>query len=310
MTHPFEFTLQCHVPADRQALVVLARRAEDLGYSMLTVPDHVDDDLGPIAALTAAADATETIGLGALVLCNDFRHPVVLAKEVATLDLLSSGRLTLGLGAGWKTTDYEGLGLPLDPPRVRIDRLAESVAVLKGLFADEPCTFVGEHYEVTALDGRPKPHQRPHPPFLIGGGGRRILELAAREADIVGLNIALPTGVIDASAGPSASARATDEKLAWIRAAAGDRFDELRFHARVHLAVVTDDRDGLAEAVAPGLGLTSDEAKESPHALAGTVDEMADQLESRRERWGISMIGVGSEVMDDLAPLVALLAAP
>ncbi len=303
-THPFRFTVQCHGPADRDGWRAQARRAEELGYSELTVPDHLDAGLGPVAALMAAADATTTIGLTALVFCNDHHHPAVLAKEAATLDVLTGGRLTLGLGAGWQATDYARSGIALDPPGVRVDRLTEAVAVMKGLFADEPCTFHGTHYRITDLDGHPKPLQRPHPRLLIGGGGRRVLSLAAREADVVGLNIDLRSGRIDESAGPTATAEATDTKVAWIREAAGDRFARLELQVRIHLAMVTDDRDGVAEAVGPAFGLTPDEAKVSPHALVGTVEELADQCEQRRARWGISVIGVADDAMEAMAPLV------
>jgi len=286
----------------------LARRCEDLGYSTLTIADHLDHQLAPVPALVAAADATTALRVGALVFCNDYRHPVVLAKDAATIDVLSGGRLELGVGAGWMTTDYEQAGIPLDRAGIRIERLAEAIIVLKGLFAAGPMTFAGEHYRISGLDGLPKPVQRPHPPILIGGGGRRILELAAREADIIGLNIDLRSGRIDASAGPNATGEATDEKLAWIRAAAGDRIDAIELQVRIHIAAVTDDRAALAELLAPGLGLTPEQSLQSPHALAGTVEQIADDLVARRERWGISAIGISIDAMDAFAPVVARLA--
>lgn len=305
---PFRFTVQCHGPADADGWRRQARKAEDLGYSELTVPDHLDDALGPVAALMAAADATSTIRLGALVFCNDYHHPAVLAKEAATLDVLSGGRLTLGLGVGWKTTDYAQSGIPLDPPGRRIDRLAEAITVMKGLFADEPCTFAGDHYRIDGLDGQPKPLQRPHPPLLLGGGGRRMLTLAGREADVVGLNIDLRSGRIDETAGPTATADATDEKIAWIRDAAGDRFDRIELQVRIHLAMVTDDREAVAQAVAPAFGMTPEESEVSPHALVGSIDELVDQCEERRDRWGISVIGISADALSTMAPLVERLA--
>jgi len=151
-----------------------ARQWEDLGYSTLFVPDHfVDHPLAPIPAMAMVAEATERLRIGSLVLGNDYKHPVVLAREAATLDLLSDGRLELGVGAGWMTADYEKAGMPLDPPGVRVDRLAESLTVLKGLFADQPFSFDGKHYQITDLDGSPKPVQRPGPPIIVGGGGER-----------------------------------------------------------------------------------------------------------------------------------------
>jgi probable F420-dependent oxidoreductase len=305
--HPFRFTVQCHGPADASGWVELARKAEDLGYSALTVPDHLDDALGPVASLVAAATATTTIRVGVLVFSNDYRHPVVLAKEAATLDLLTDGRLDLGLGAGWKTTDYAASGIALEPPAARIDRLVEAIPIIKGLLAGETVHHEGEHYQVRGLAGTPRAVQRPHPPILIGGGGRRVLTLAARHADMVGLNIALPGGRIDESAGPTATAASTDQKLAWIREAAGDRFADLELHTRIHLAMVHDDRNAIADAFGPAFGMTPDESKDSPHALVGTLDELVQQCHERRDRWGISAIGISDDAMDAFAPLVARL---
>ncbi|MEY2456691.1 MAG: hypothetical protein QOK06_1785, partial [Acidimicrobiaceae bacterium] len=201
----FRFGVQCSSPPAVSAgsWAALARRCEELGYATLTVADHFDDQLAPVPAIMAAADATTTLRVGALVFGNDYRHPVVLAKEAATLDVLSGGRFELGLGAGWMSSDYERAGMTLDRPGVRIDRMVEALEVITRLWADEPCSFRGEHYAVEGLDGLPKPVQRPRPPILIGGGGRRVLTVAAEWADIIGINFALAKGVIDASAGPN-----------------------------------------------------------------------------------------------------------
>ncbi|MFN8018632.1 MAG: TIGR03621 family F420-dependent LLM class oxidoreductase [Acidimicrobiales bacterium] len=284
----------------------LARKVEDLGFYRLTVSDHLDDQLSPVAALMAAADATSTMRVGALVFCNDYRHPAVLAKEAATLDILSEGRFELGMGAGWMTSDYHAAGIPMDPPSVRIARLEEAIVVVRSLLSEGPCTFEGEHYRIDGLSGSPKPVQQPLP-LLVGGGGRKVLELAARHADIIGLNPKLPNGVIDASAGPDATAAATERKLGWIRAVAGDRFDQIELHTRLHLVIATDDRDGVAEALAPALGLSPQEALESPHALAGTEDQMVETLLGWRDRVGIASIGVSLDAMDAIAPVVARL---
>ena len=254
----------------------------------------------------SAADATTTLRIGALVLCNDYRHPAVLAKEAATLDILSEGRFELGLGAGWMTSDYEAAGIAMDAPGVRIARLEEAVTVVRGLLSEGPCSFEGEHYRIRDLSGSPKPIQQPLP-LLIGGGGRKVLELAGRHAEIVGLNPKLPNGVIDASAGPDATALATDRKIGWIRAAAGSRFDQIELHTRIHLAIVTDDRTGMAEALAPALGISPADALESPHALCGSVDQIADDLLARRERFGIASIGLSLDALDAMAPVVAKL---
>jgi probable F420-dependent oxidoreductase len=256
----------------------------------------------------AAADATTTLRLGSLVLCTDFTHPVVIAKEAATLDLLSDGRFELGLGAGWMTSDYAQTGIAFDPPATRIGRMSEALTVIDQLWSDTPCTFAGRHFEITQLDGRPKPMQHPRPPVMIGGGGRRVLSFAARCADIIGLNIDLRRGVIDERSGPNATDEATAQKMAWIRDAAGARFDQLELHVRVHLVVVSNDRWGTATALAPAFGMSPDEALRSPHALAGSVDQIVDDLIERRTRWGISYIGVGIDALHSLAPVVAKLA--
>jgi probable F420-dependent oxidoreductase len=286
----------------------LARKAEDLGYSTLTCADHLDDQFAPVPALAAAAMATSTIRLGTLVLANDYRHPVVAAKEAATLDVLSDGRLELGVGAGWMTTDYETSGIPLDPPGTRLERLAEGLAVMRGLFADGPFSFEGEHYRIDGLEGFPTPVQRPGPPIVLGGGGPRMLRLAAREADIVGINVNLAVGVIDERAGADATEEATQAKIDLVRDAAGDRFDEIELQVRVHIVAVTDDRDTMAELLAPALGISPAAALASPHAVAGTPEQIVDDLQARRERWGISYLGVSVDALDALAPVVARLA--
>lgn len=305
---PFRFGVQAAGPADPGGWADLARRLEDLGYATLTMADHLDDQLAPVPALMAAADSTTTLCIGTMVLANDYRHPVVLAKEAATLDQLSDGRLELGLGAGWMRRDYEAAGIRLDRPGVRIERLAEALAVVKGLFAEGPLRYEGDHYRIDGLDGRPLPRQRPHPPIVVGGGGRRVLGLAAGEADIVGINMDLRAGVIDASAGPSGTAEVTAEKIDWIRSAAGDRFDDLELQVRVHVAAVTDDVGPMAEAMGPALGISPEEALASPHAVVGSEAQIVDTLVERRERWGISYIGLSADAADAFAPIVARLA--
>jgi probable F420-dependent oxidoreductase len=306
--HPFRFGIQCRGPADGTGWREMARKVEDQGWATLTVADHLDDGLAPIPALMAAADATTTLTVGSMVLANDYRHPVVLAKEAATIDLLSGGRFELGLGAGWTTADYETAGFPLDRPGVRIERLAEAIEVLRGLWGDEACSFDGAHYQVSGIPGTPRPARPGGPPLVVGGGGERILRLAARTADVVAINVNLKAGVIDERAFPDGVPAATDRKLAWIREAAGPRYDDLELQVRVHLAMVTDDRDDLIEELAPAFGLTPDEARATPHALIGSVDEICDQLVERRERWGITRIGLSQDHLDAFAPIVSRLA--
>jgi probable F420-dependent oxidoreductase len=307
MVRPFRFSVTSKT-AEPGAFVEEARRAEDLGYSTLAIADHLGSQFAPMVGLMAAADATTSLRLMTLVLSNDYRHPVLVAKEAATLDQLSGGRLELGIGAGWMRSDYDAAGLRLDGAGTRIERLAEAVAVLKGLFANETFSFAGNHYNISEMTGTPSPHQHPHPPLLLAGGGRKVLGLAGREADIVGVNPGLGAGVIDNRVGVSATPSATDEKVAWLRESAGDRFDSIELHTRVHLAAISHDRDGLAEALAPGLGLTPEEALDTPHALFGSVAECIESVTKWRERWGISYIGLSIDAMDAMAPVVAALA--
>jgi probable F420-dependent oxidoreductase len=307
-THPFRFGVQVSNAPDAADWVDTAKRVEDLGFSTLFMPDHFGDQFAPIPALMAAANATTTLRIGGLVLDNDYKHPVVLAKELATLDVLSGGRTEIGLGAGWMIDDYEQSGIALDPPGVRIDRMVEGLAVIKGLMADGALDFAGDHYTIAGLDGRPKPLQRPHPPILIGAGGKRMLSLAAREADIVGINPNLRSGRIDAETAGDAVAAAYDQKVQWVRDAAGDRFDSLELNCLMFFVNLTDDSKGFAESVAPAFGLPPEEVLDVPAALFGTVDEMCERLQARRERWGLSYFVCQKDAMSTLAPVVAKLA--
>jgi len=286
-----------------------ARRAEALGYSTLYVPDHfVDHPFGPFPAMAMAAEATSTLRVGSLVLGNDYRHPVVLARDAATLDLLSDGRLELGLGAGWMTADYEKAGIPLDPAGVRVARLAEAITIVKGLTGDGPFSFSGEHYTITELDGMPKPVQQPLP-LVIGGGGKKVLTLAGREADIIGINGNLKSGKAgDPDQAPNMNPTSTDEKLVWVRDAAGERYDDVEIQAFAGFVHFTDDPLGMATAMAPAFDTTPDDVLDSPVGLVGTVDSMVETLERRRERWDMTYHVVGAEHLDQFEPVVARLA--
>lgn len=309
MTKPFRFGVQVSEATSGEDWRTKARRMEELGFSTLFMPDHfVDTKLAPVPAIAAAAEATTTLRIGTLVLDNDYVHPAIVAKEAATIDLLSDGRLELGLGAGWMRADYEALGLRYDRPGVRVDRFVEGVKILKGAWGDGPFSFEGEHYRIADYDGTPKPVQQPHPPLLIGGGAKRVLSIAAREADIVGVNPNLASGEIDPTVAKTAVAAATREKVGWIKEAAGARFDELELQVRYFLAQVTDDRQGLAEAMAPMFGLSPEEALESGVALVGTVEEIVDLCRQRREEYGFSYLVVGETEIESFAPVVAELA--
>ncbi len=305
---PFRFTLQASKCRTVAEVVDMAKRAEDLGYHALTIADHLDTQVGPLTTLAAAAQATTTLRVGTLVLANDYRHPVVLAKEIASLDQLSNGRVIFGLGAGWAVDDYHQAGIAMDRPGVRIERLAEALDVFEGLFSGEPVVHDGPHYQVHGIVGAPEPVQKPRPTLLLGGGGQRMLTLAAQRADIVAVNVNLAGGHVDASVGPDATAERADEKVAWIRAAAADRATPPVLQVRQHLAMVTDDVAPVAELFGDAFGITPEQAVASPFQLVGTVDQIVDMLEERRERWGFSDIGLSAEAIDDLAPVVARLA--
>ena len=286
----------------------LARKVEELGFSTLFVPDHFDDQLAPVPALMAAADATTALRVGTMVLDNDFRHPVALAKEAATLDVLSDGRLELGLGAGWLRSDYDSSGIPYNSHGTRIDRFEESLAIVKGLFSGEPFSFTGKHYTVSNLVGTPAPVQRPHPPIVIGAGARRMLGVAAREADIVNVNFDLSPGAVTPEVGASGTGEATAGKIDVLRQEAGDRFDALELSTTVFFAAVTDDRRKMAEGVGGAFGVPADVVLEVPHVVFGTVEQIVEDLQRRRQQFGFSYVVFGGGSHEAMAPVVERLA--
>ena len=307
MPKPFRFGVQIADAPDAASWRDKARKLEDLGYSTLFMPDHFGTELAPMPAIAMAAAHTTTLRVGALVFDNDYKHPAILAKEAATIDLLSGGRVELGIGAGWMKTDYDALGLPYDPPAVRVDRFEEGLHVIKQCLGGERFTYHGEHYRVTDYASFPKPVQRPLP-ILIGGGGKRVLSIAAREANIVGVNPNLRAGEVGLDATKDSLREQTDRKIQWIRDAAGARIDDIEIQMRFFITKVTDDRMALARAIAPGFGVDPEEALESSAALVGTEAEIIEQLHRRRESWGMSYVVVGDENIDEFAPIVAKLA--
>jgi probable F420-dependent oxidoreductase len=311
---PFRFGAAADGAPTRAEWVALARRAEALGYAVFVAPDHfIDGMLPPIAAMMAAADATTTLRIASYVFDNDFRHPTVLAREAAALDLLSDGRLELGIGAGWDPRDYQQTGLPMASAGQRIERLAESITILKRFFTEESVTFEGAHYQVRGLTAYPKPVQRPHPPIFIGGGGQRVLSLAAREADIVGLHFKVNAdGTLDPSERTEA---ALARKIAWVRAAAGERFDAIELNLLPNAVIITPEREQVAGTIAetinarrgPG-SLTPADVLASPYWLIGSVQQIADQLVRLREAHGVSYFTMRTPDVEPMAPVVALLA--
>jgi probable F420-dependent oxidoreductase len=303
----FRFATQLNSPFPGQSWMESAKEVEGLGYATIFVPDHFDEGHGPLAAMTAMAAATTTLKVGALVFDCDFRHPAVLARELATIDQVAEGRLEVGLGAGWKNTDYEQSGIPMDRPGVRVSRLIEHCAVLKGLWGDGPFEFEGEHYRITGLDGSPAPYTAGGPPILIGGGAPRLLRWAGATADIVGVNASIHSGEIDQAAALDAMADRIDEKVDWVREGAGARFDDLELNAWLAAAEITED-PSVAEAIAALFGADVHALRDSPLALVGSRAEVVEMLQHRRDRWGYSYHVVPGDRAHDFAPVVAELA--
>jgi probable F420-dependent oxidoreductase len=305
--HPFRFAAQLSRAADgtAQAWADQARRVEELGYSALLMPDHFGDQLAPVPALAAVAAATTSLRLGSLMFGNDYRHPFVLAKEAATLDVLSEGRFEFSLGAGWMKTDYEEAGITYDTPKVRVARFEEAVQVVQGLLrTDGPFSFAGTHYEVHEHALLPRPVQQPGPPLILGGGGRRVLSFAARHADIVSINANLRDGTGGAETAPNMSPERTREKVAWVKEAAGDRFEALELNALIGFVMITDDASAIADAMAPAFGIDAADALHVPGVLLGTLDEMTEELRWRRREYGISYWSIESDAWEELAPMV------
>ena len=302
---PFRFGVQSALAPTMSAWRDQARMAEDLGYSTLYVPDHLDAQFEPLVALTVAAEATSTLHVGSGVLNNDLRNPVVLAKEIATLGLAAEGRVEVGVGAGWLRSDYEQAGIDYDEPAVRVDRLAESLAVMKTLWSEGEATFEGRHYTVTGARCEPRPASPPR--VLVGGGSRRILTVAAEHADTVGVNTSLASGQKGGDLASQATFDHFDRCLAWVREGAGDRFSSIELQIMAFATKVVASRRAAVR-TATMLGFPGEDALELPIVLLGTPDELCDQLLKRRERWGFTNIVVPGEAMESFAPVVAQLA--
>ena len=312
---PFHFGVQSYAPESGEQWRAQARRAEELGFSTLSLADHV---IGPgpalaatghpvqtvaaIPAMAVAAEATERIIIGSRVLCCDYRNPVMLAKELATLDFFSGGRLEIGLGAGWLENEYRAMGVPFEPAGVRLDRLEETIALLRASFADGELDQVGTHVHAVGFEAVPKP-VRPWPPLMIGGGSKRVLGIAGREADIVSLNFDNSSGRLGAEGVGSSTAELTDQKIEWIRAGAGERFDAVELEIGAYFTVVTDE-SATIDKMAARFGLDPATFAEHPHALIGSVESICDQLVARRERYGISYVTFGASAMTAVAPIV------
>jgi len=312
---PFRFGVFGEDARSPETLLDTARRAEGAGYSTFLIRDHFIDEpfghqLAPLTALATVAAATTRLRVGSLVFSNDYRHPAMLAKEIATLDAVSNGRVELGLGAGFSKAEYDSAGMPFDPPGVRVDRLEEAIHVLKGFFGERPFTFAGKHYAVTALDGYPKPVQRPHPPLLIGAAGKRMLSIAAREADIIGFQTTSTSHgvIIDDPSGRLA--QAVSQRVEHVRHVAGERFSRIEL-SMVATVVFAEQRRQAAERLVRERGwsgVSAEQVLEMPSVFIGSLEHVADEMRARRERYGFSYYVILDRAVHAVAPLVARLA--
>ena len=308
MVQPFRFGLDIRTPLEGLSWADTAREVEQRGYSSLLMPDHFHGQWGPLVSLSSAATATTELTVGSLVFGNDYRYPVILAKEIASLDHIAEGRVEFGIGAGWMRTDYDEAGLDYDRPGVRIDRLVESVQIIRRCWQEGSFDFDGEHYTISDYDGLPMPYTPGGPPIIIGGGGPRMLGIAAEEGDIVGITANLRAGEVGADAIADSMPAAYDAKVARVHEIAAGRPRELS--SLTMNATVTDDRAGALEFFAGVFGAPPEVVAESPALLAGTVGEIIETLQARRERWGFSYVvvqGHGVQGLDEFTEVVTAL---
>jgi probable F420-dependent oxidoreductase len=317
---PFRFGLQAFEAASAASWVDTARRTEALGYSSLFTTDHYFGpgtisqssghrpvDVAPIAAMMMAAAVTSTLRVGCRVFGVDYHHPVVLAKELATVDFLSGGRLEAAIGAGWVQAEYDGMGIDMDRPGVRIARLAEVVTLLRAHWSGEQIDQHGTYVNVSGFAGAPLPVQQPAPPIMIGGGAQRVLTLAGQIADIVSFNFNNAAGKLGPNSVASGTVAQTAEKVQWVRDGAGPRFDQIELEIGAYFIAVTDDATASAAAIGSRFGVSGDEILTHPHALIGTVDAICETLIARREQFGISYVTVAQRHLEEFAPIVAKL---
>jgi probable F420-dependent oxidoreductase len=280
------------------------RRVEDLGFSTVSISDHFTQGwvIEPTIAMTVAAEVTERLRVLSLVLGNDYRHPVLVHKAMATLDVLSEGRVEIGLGAGWLLSDYQAAHIPYASPGVRVERLGESIQILKGLFAPSAFSFTGRHYGITMLDGLPKPVQRPHPLLLVGGGRRRVLSIAGRHADIAGINPSLEMGIVTPAAVQDMTAERVAQKLAWVREAAvgcGRSVDDLEIQMSLLVCRISTSAGQAEEAVsslASQANVDPAALQQSPAVLSGSLEQCVEKLQEVRERFGVSYLNLGGNI--------------
>lgn len=302
---PFRFGVHASVAPTMPAWRQQAQLAEELGYSALYLTDHLDNQFGPLVAATIAAEATTTLTVGTLVLNNDLRNPVILAKEIATLALAAEGRVEIGLGAGWLRAEYDEVGIPYDEPSRRVGRLSESLAIMAALWSEGEVNFDGEYYSVHGA--RCEPRSVTPPKVIVGGGSKGILTLAAKRADVIGINASLSSGEKTLRPRSDATSEHFDRCVTWVRDAAGDRFGSLEFQLTAFSAMVVASRRAAVRS-ATMLGYEGEDALSLPSVLIGTEDELCERLVSYRERWGVSNVVVPEASLEAFAPIVDRLA--
>ncbi len=302
---PFRFAVQASNTLSAKEWKELAKKVEGLGYSTLFVPDHFGDQLSPLVALTVAAEATQTLNVGSLVFDNDYRHPIVLAREIATLDNLTGGRVEFGIGAGWMTTDYLESGIQLDEPKIRVERLEEATDIFLELFEKGTSSFQGNHYKLTDAKCHPKPASQPHPKLLIGGGSKRVLKLASTKADIVGINASLKSGEIGGEMIKEISADKFDQRYNFVKEFAKDRINEIEIQCLTFFVQIVENGREARENLAKMFSIDYDIAKDVPLALVGSKNEIVEMLFERRNRWGFSYIVIHEPEMEAFAQIVA-----
>ncbi|HYB12855.1 MAG TPA: TIGR03621 family F420-dependent LLM class oxidoreductase [Myxococcota bacterium] len=300
MARPFRFGVQIHdLPRDGWSERV--QRIEALGYSSVFCPDHFGVQWDPTVLITAAAAVTRQLKVGSLVYDVDYRHPVILAKAAAAVHLVSGGRHEFGIGAGWMQTDYEQAGMTYDRPGVRIERLAEALEIIRSMWTQERTSFTGKHYQIKEVAQAAKLPKGERPKILIGGGGPRVLRLAGRHADIVGINPSMHEGKITPQTAVDLVPERVQEKIEWVREGAqraGRSFAEIELNSLVFVVAIADDVRGLRSALAKNTGMSESQVAACPIFLTGSPAEIREKLEKQREQSGISYIVIQGDDVD------------
>lgn len=305
--HPFRFGISFGGTPNRAELSTAIRRAEAAGFEVACTADHISSRLSVMPLLSLAAEVSG-MRVSPMVIANDYRHPVLVARDGASLDILSEGRFELGIGTGWIKEQYDSVGIAYDPPSVRVDRFEEALQVILGCWSGEPFTFTGTHYQVEDVTC-PEPVQQPRPPVLIAGSGRRMLTLAGRVADIVGISAVggADTGLAEFGRALSGSGSRIEEQLDWVKTGAGTRFDDVVISVYAHHLQVGDDGEEVADELAATWQTTPAQVLASPHVLIGATAEIVEVLQERRERFGISYVVFLGADLEDAEPIVSTL---